>query len=53
MDTSVTELAGDLSENQPSIRWAFTTGKSPRAQELRQLVISELRRRLDGESEAA
>ena len=49
MDTSVTVLAADLDENQPSIRWAFTMGKSPRAQELRNIVIAELRRRLNGE----
>ena len=51
LDTSVTVLSLEISEPQPSVLWAFTTGKSARAQELRVKVVAELKRRLVGVEE--
>ena len=45
LDCPVTVLAETLGEGQPSVRWAFTTGKSPRAAELRAKMIDALKDR--------
>jgi hypothetical protein len=49
-DTSVSGIARQIGEHQASVFWAFTTGKSPRAQELRDKVVTALHARLDGET---
>jgi len=46
-------LSLEISEPKPSVLWAFTTGKSPRAQELRNKVMTELNRRLTADAVAS
>jgi hypothetical protein len=53
LDTSINALSRQIGEPHTSIQWAFTLGKSPRAQELRDKVTAALAERLDGDQEAA
>jgi hypothetical protein len=49
-DTSVHAISREIGEPQQSILWAFTTGKSPRAQQLRDKTIDALNAKIDQEA---